>query len=62
MTLHLSHQARLSGNRTENKKNPLTMQVEGSFLCLLNDKKGRNRAYRDIVRYFAVITCKKRTK
>lgn len=44
MTLHLSHQARLSGNRSINITNPLTIVVIGLFLCLENRKKGIKRA------------------
>lgn len=44
MTLHLSHQARLSGNRSIKTINPLTAMVRGLFLCLENRKKGRKRA------------------
>lgn len=56
MILHLSHQARLSGNRTIKTINPLAAMVRGFILMFNFEKKGGKRARceksQNIILYF----------
>lgn len=56
MTSHQNHQVRLSGNRTVNKKNPLTIMVRGFFLPYFYEKSGIKNFWFFIIKEYTSIS------